>query len=194
MNSAGIRPIERKIAAIQNFPTPTKQKQLLAFLGALNYYRASLPSLPPKPGGKERTPAEILDPLYQLATCEIPKKEKFEKIWENSLGVKNAFEEAKLLLQKAVTLNHPRPDAPLALTTDASKVALGATLDQFVDGAWRPLGFWSKKLNNNQRNYSTYRRELMGILYAMRHFNDQFNGRPLINYYLHGPPPYPWKL
>ena len=65
VNSAGIRPIERKIAAIQNFPTPTKQKQLLAFLGALNYYRASLPSLPPKPGGKERTPAEILDPLYQ---------------------------------------------------------------------------------------------------------------------------------
>ena len=42
----GLRPIEKKVEAIQNFPKPTNQKQLLGFLGALNYYRSSLPSLP----------------------------------------------------------------------------------------------------------------------------------------------------
>ena len=43
---------------------------------------------------------------------------------------------AKTLVEQAVTLNLPDPGAPLALTTDASKIALGATLDQYVGGAW----------------------------------------------------------
>ena len=47
VDSSGIQPIKRKVEAISNFPRPEKQKQLLAFLGALNYYRASLPSLWP---------------------------------------------------------------------------------------------------------------------------------------------------
>ena len=184
----GIAPVEKKITALRNYPIPVKQKQLLGFLGALNYYRASLPNLPPNEHhSKERTPAQILDPLYKLATCELPKKSKFEEIWENSKAVKEAFEDAKRLLEKAVTLNHPDPTAPLALTTDASKLALGATLDQWVDGCWRPLGMWSKTLKPAQQGYSTYRRELMGIQLAMRHFNDRFAGRPLIIFTDHLP-------
>ena len=55
-----------KIEALENFPKPLKQKQLLAFLGALNYYRSSLPKLEAKePGGRARAPAVVLDPLYQ---------------------------------------------------------------------------------------------------------------------------------
>ena len=49
--------------------------------------------------------------------------------------MQDAFQDAKRLLQNAIELNFPDPSAPLALTTDASKVALGATLDQFVNGA-----------------------------------------------------------
>ena len=83
------------------------------------------------------------------------------------------------MLEKAITLNFPDPSAPLALTTDASKLALGATLDQFVDGAWRPLGMWSKALKPQQQNYTTFKRELMAIQLAMRYFNSEFNGRHL---------------
>ena len=188
VSSSGISPIPKKVDAIQNFPTPTKQKQLLGFLGALNYYRASLPSLPPDEiHPKPRTPAQILDPLYKLATCELPRKSKFEEVWNSSKNVQKAFQDAKTLLKEAVTLNFPDPLAPLALTTDASKVALGATLDQFVDGAWRPLGMWSKMLKPQQQNYSTYRRELMAIQLAMRHFNEDFNGRHLIIFSDHRP-------
>ena len=100
---------------------------------------------------------------------------------------KTRIKDAKDLLQRAVTLNFPDPSAPLALTTDASKVALGATLDQFVDGAWRPLGMWSKMLKPQQQTYSTYRRELMAIQLAMRHFNEDFNGRHLIIFSNHRP-------
>ena len=43
----GLKPIQKKIDALQQFPAPTKQKEALAFLGALNYYRTSLPRLEP---------------------------------------------------------------------------------------------------------------------------------------------------
>ena len=67
-----------KVEALQNFPPPSKQKDLLAFLGALNYYRASLPRLKPEDSVDkkmpERSPAAVLDPLYKLATCSLKKQ------------------------------------------------------------------------------------------------------------------------
>ena len=187
VSKQGVRPIEKKIEAISNYPIPEKQKQLLAFLGALNYYRASLPNLPPdKNYGYARTPAEVLAPLYHLATAEI-KPSEFKKVWDGNPIAIAAFNDAKQLLQRAVTLNHPDPRAPIALSTDASKFALGASIDQLVDGVWKPLGFWSRALKPTQQNYSTYRRELMAIMYSMRHFNDLFNGRHLTVFCDHAP-------
>ena len=187
VSSKGVKPIEKKTEAIQNYPVPEKPKQLLAFLGALNYYRASLPNLPPdKNFGYARTPAEILAPLYHVATADI-KPTEFKKVWNGNPNLLVAFNEAKLLLRRAATLNYPDPTAPIALSTDASKFALGASLDQFVDGVWRPLGFWSKALKPTQQNYSTYRRELMAIMYSMRYFNDMFNGRDLTVFCDHRP-------
>ena len=184
----GIAPIPKKVEAISKFPVPTKQKQLLGFLGSLNYYRASLPSLDPDHIHKKaRTPAQILEPLYKLATCEIPKKSSFSEIWQNSKAVQEAFKDAKLMLNKAVTLNFPDPAAPLAITTDASKLALGATLDQLVDGVWKPLGMWSKSLSPTQQKYTTFRRELMAVQLSMRHFNEQFAGRHLVIFSDHKP-------
>ena len=37
------------------------------------------------------------------------------------------------------------PDAPLALTTDASDFAVGAILEQEITGRWRPLAFYSSR-------------------------------------------------
>ena len=187
ISSQGIRPIERKTEAIQNYPIPEKPKQLLAFLGALNYYRASLPNLPPDDKhGYARTPAEVLAPLYQVATADI-RPTDFKKVWAGNPNLSTSFNEAKLLLRRAVVLNYPDPTVPIALSTDASKFALGASLDQLVDGEWRPLGFWSKSLKPTQQNYSTYRRELMAIMYSMRYFNDMFNGRNLTVFCDHRP-------
>ena len=41
----GISPIPKKTQAIKKFPIPTKQKDLLAFLGSLNYFRSCLGKL-----------------------------------------------------------------------------------------------------------------------------------------------------
>ena len=87
----------------------------------------------------------------------------------------------------AVTLNYPQPDAPISLSTDASQRALGASLDQFVNGSWRPLGFWSKSLTVQQSQYTTFRRETMAVQLAMRHFREDFEGRHLVVFSDHRP-------
>ena len=191
ISSDGISPVKRKIECLEKFPPPTKQKEVLAFLGSLNYYRASLPRLSPEESAdtshpQSRSPASVLDPLYKLATCKM-KKSDFKKIWDNSDIIRNAFTDAKTLLTKAVTLNYPVPSAPLALSTDASKTCLGGALEQFVNGAWRPLGLWSKSLKPEQQRYSTYIRELMAVKHAVRHFNNEINGRELIIFTDHKP-------
>ena len=105
----GFKPLERKVKALQNFPPPTKQKEVLAFLGALNYYRSSLPKLSAeesvdKNAPPSRSPATVLDPLYKLATCNLEKKkDQLKKIWDSSEKVRNSFQDAKTLLMKAVT-------------------------------------------------------------------------------------------
>ena len=199
VDSTGITPVKRKVDALQNFPSPAKQKDLLAFLGALNYYRASLPKLKSSESvDKEmpdRSPAQVLDPLYKLATCNIKrtKGNYFTDIWKAHTNLQDAFQDAKTLLQKAITLEYPVPSAPLALCTDASKTHLGASLEQFVGGSWRCLGLWSKSLRPEQQRYSTYIRELLAIKHSLRHFIHEINGRVLTVYTDHLPILGSWK-
>ena len=57
-----------------------------------------------------------------------------------------AFQDTKKALAGETLLTHPRQNAPTSLTTDASDLAIGAVLQQFVDGTWVPLAFFSQKL------------------------------------------------
>ncbi|GFS16759.1 transposon Ty3-G Gag-Pol polyprotein [Elysia marginata] len=65
-------------------------------------------------------------------------------------------------LADATMLSHPKPNAPIALTTDASDQAVGAVLEQYVQGVWQPLAFFSKRLRPPEQKYSTFDRELLG--------------------------------
>ena len=121
-----------------------------------------------------------------------------KQLVQNNLGerttkIQNAFKDTKTLLTKAVTLNHPIPSALLSLSTDASKVSLGASLDQWVDCAWRPLGLWSRSLRPEQQRYSTYIRELLAIKFAICHFVNEISGRNLIVWTDHKPLLGTWK-
>ena len=54
--------------------------------------------------------------------------------------------------------------------TDASDVAIGAILQQFLDGKWCPLSYFSRKLSPTEQRYSTFDRELLAVYCAIRHF------------------------
>ena len=176
----GITPLPRKLEAIVKFPSPTKQKHLLGFLGAINYYRRCLPVVDGK------TPAQTLQPLYDIATKKLQPGTSFSKLWsEGNLQV--SFDEAKKLLANATLLVHPDPNAPLALTTDAFATAIGGVLEQFVEGHWQPLGFWSNHLSKDKIKWTTYRRELLAIQQALRHFRTETDGRHVVVFTDHRP-------
>ena len=188
VSHAGIRPLPKKVAAIPKFPELTKQKELLAFLGSINYFRGSLSKLK-KPGEVPKSAAEVLAPLYQIATCKMPKSAKFLDVWQQNPTLQNAFKDAKELLIQATTLAHPNPNFKLALTCDASQYGIGGFLEQFNKNSkkWEPLGFFSRRLQSDKKKWSTFKRELYAVQQSMRYFHQDFVSRHLVIWSDHQP-------
>ena len=84
-------------------------------------------------------------------------------------------------------LVHPHHQAPTSLTVDASDISLGAVLEQRLDGSWKPIAFFSKKLKPAEKRYSTFDRELLGIYLAIKHFRHLLEGRNFHVYTDHKP-------
>ena len=187
VSSSGIRPLEKKLQALKNFKQPTSQKDVLHFCGALNYFRTSLRGIK-LPDGTYKSAAAVLQPLYSVGTEKLPSKTKFPDIWNGSPSLKIAFEEAKTMLMDAVELVHPNPTYPLALFSDASDFSVGGSLQQLTpQGHYEPLGFYSAHLNETQKKYSVFKKELMGAFKSLRHFLPEVYGRHLVIYVDHLP-------
>ena len=98
-----------------------------------------------------------------------------------------AFRNTKKALADATLLAHPRQGVPTSLTTDASDYAIGAMLQQSVDGVMVPLAFFSKKLRPPKRKYSTFDRELLALYLGIRHFRYFLEGRQFTAFTDHKP-------
>ena len=137
--------------------------------GMVNFYRRFVPSA-----------AHILQPLYQ-ATAGKPKQLQWTE--ENI----SAFERTKEALANATLLAYPQANAPIAVTVDASSVAVGAALEQLVDDSRQPLAFFSKALRPAEKKYSTFDRELLAVYLAVRHFRYYLEGRDFTVFTDHKP-------
>jgi hypothetical protein len=73
----------------------------------------------------------------------------------------HAFGHIKAALCQATVLSHLDPRAEICLAVDASNTHIGAVLQQREGQAWRPLAFFSKKLDSTQLKYSAFDRELL---------------------------------
>ena len=79
------------------------------------------------------------------------------------------------------------PDAEISLTSDASDNAVGAVLEQRVNGSWQPLAFFSKQLHPCETRHSIFDREILGLYLAIRHFKFYIEGRNFKSYTDHKP-------
>ena len=61
--------------------------------------------------------------------------------------------------------------------TDASSIAEGAVLQQFIDDHWCPIAFFSTKLKPAETRYSAFDRELLAIYLAIKQFRHFVEGR-----------------
>ena len=185
VTTTGIRPLARKVAAISAIPVPKTQKELLGFLGALNYFRSSLGGL--KLNGVYHNTANILQPLYSVATTAIPGG-KFQEIWNHNKILQESFDNAKKLLVQVVELSHPDPNLPLALMTDASQHSVGAVLMQRnTTGKWTPLGYFSCHLSSDKAKWAIYRKEILACQAGVRYFIKEIYGRAFMIFSDHLP-------
>ena len=94
---------------------------------------------------------------------------------------------SKAALADATMLSHPKPGASISLTSDASDQAVGAVLEQYVDGSWQTLAFFSKQLRPPEQKYSPFDRELLALYLAIRHFKYFLEGRSFTMFTDHKP-------
>ena len=155
----GIRPIAKKVEAIQALQPPETRRQLRRFIGMINYYRDMWPRR-----------SEILSPLTKLTSKSVPFK------WTDT--EQKAFETMKKIISEEVLLSYPDFSKPFVIHADASHTQLGAVITQND----QPIAFYSRKLNDQQKRYTTTERELLSIVETLKEFRNILYGQQLIVY------------
>ena len=169
ISQQGISPLPQKVDAIKRFPRPSTKKSLQEFIGMINFYHRFIPHI-----------AFIMRPLYAAVSCRSQKLQ-----WSSEM--ESAFNDAKSSLAQATLLVFPQTDAPTSVTTDASDEAVGAVLEQKVDGIWKPLAFFSRKLRPAEKRYSAFDKELLSLYLTVRHFRFFLEGRDFAMFTDHKP-------
>jgi len=174
VSASGIHPIPKKIKTLSSYPLPADVESLRKFLGILNFYHRFIPNA-----------ASLQAPLTDLIKG-AKKKDRTPIQWTDD--TRKAFDSCRSALSESACLTFPDSNVDLVLHTDASSIAIGATLFQVrEDEVKEPLGFFSAKLSPAQRNYSTYDRELLAIYSAIKHFRHLLEGRNPTIYTDHKP-------
>ena len=160
VTTEGVTPLPDKVQSLLDYPPPKSQTKVREFLGILNFYHRFIPQC-----------ARIVAPLNSLLS------DQHKRSFNWSPEASTAFQTAKDALAHATLLNYPVPDASTSIMTDASNVAIGAVLQQLVNGQWKPISFFSRKLSPTETRYSTFDRELLAIYLAIKHFRYFIEGR-----------------
>ena len=147
-----VKPIDAKVKAISEFPTPKNKKELMRFLGMAGYYRRFCKNF-----------STIVEPLTNL----LHKRREF--LWSKECQV--AFQKIKAILTHCPILAAPNFTKNFKLAVDASDIGAGAVLlqedDKSID---HPLCYFSKKFTDTQKRYCTTEKELLALILALQYF------------------------
>ncbi|KAL4153886.1 hypothetical protein QTP88_001719 [Uroleucon formosanum] len=149
INENGVSPDPKKIQCIKNYPRPKNSKDIKSFLGLLNYYRRFVDNF-----------AKIAKPLTALLKKNVIFKWDDRSLTNPPLLVFPDWEKGNF-----------------NLTTDASQYAIGAVLSQGIVPNDQPIAYASRTLNQAETNYSVIQKELLAIIWAVKHFRCYLYGR-----------------
>src|SRR5690606_28290624 len=81
-------------------------------------------------------------------------------------------------------LSFPDFNIPFCVATDASNVGVGAVLYQVVEGERSPkwISFVARSLQKSERRYSATKKELLGIVFALKRFHTYLWGHKFTLY------------
>lgn len=145
-----------KIRAMQDWPTPTTLKSLRGFLGLTGYYMRYVQGY-----------GKICAPLTQLL-----KKDAFG--WNEE--AERAFQTLKATMVTTPMLVFPDYNKTFILECDASGIGMGVVLMQ--EG--HPIVFIGKAVAPKHLGLSTYEKELMAVVYAVKKWGHYLLGRYFI--------------
>jgi len=154
----GVRPDEKRVKAVKDFPEPKTTRELKGFLGLAGYYRRFVPNF-----------SKVAKPLTELLKKNVPYD------WNEKAEA--AFVTLKTLLTTEPLLQYPDFTRPFVLTTDASNDAIGAVLSQGPIGKDLPIAYASRTLINAEKNYPTIEKELLAIVWSCKYFRQYLYGR-----------------
>ena len=144
-----IRPDPERLNPLRNLPVPHDSKSLSRCLGLFSYYSKWIPEF-----------SNRIKPL--TSSKSFPLTNEAVTTFEN---LKKAVEEAFVTAIDETV--------PFEVETDASDVALAATLSQ--DG--RPVAFFSRSLQGSELKHAAIEKEAQAIIEAIRHWRHFLTGR-----------------
>jgi hypothetical protein len=144
-----------KVAGVAAWPMPENKKDVQQFLGFANFYRRFI-----------RAFSDVARSLFNLTKKGVT--------WTWTAASAAAFQALKDAVTAEPVLVLPDKYRPYRLEADSSDQATRAVLlQQGTNGKWRPIAFYSKSLNDVQRNYVIHDKEMLAIVRALeewRHF------------------------
>ena len=132
---------------------PQNVADIRSFTGFSNFYQKFVPNY-----------SNIVAPLSALLRNDVE--------WEWGDAQQKAFDTVIQQLAHSTTLVYSDIWKTFHVHTDASDVALGATLSQkYGKGEMRLVACMSKKLNAAECNYPAHEREVLALVEALKHLS-----------------------
>jgi hypothetical protein len=146
ITSEGVAMDTVKVVAVRSWARPRAAHSLRGFLGLAGYYRRFIKDY-----------GVIVAPLKQLL---------YKDIFEWSEAAEAAFSALKATLTSAPVLHLPEFTAMFVVNCDASESGFGAILNQDMT----PIAFFSRPFVARHLKVAAYKRELIGLVQAVRHW------------------------
>ena len=86
-----------------------------------------------------------------------------------------AFNAIKKIISRKTLLSYPNFDKPFDIHTNASDLQLGTVISQ----NYKPIAFYSRKLNPAQTRYTTTEKELLAIVETLKEFKNILLGHKI---------------
>ena len=142
-----------KLSAFQKLAVPTTGKQLESFLGTACYLRDYIPLF-----------SRVAAPLERIRKT----KGSLASVWTDECD--RAFLTLKKVLCAPPVLSMPDFNREFCVATDASNLGVGAVLYQREGDKIKYICFASSSLSTSQKNYPATKKELLGVVFALKKF------------------------
>ena len=160
VSAKGVSVDPKKVEAIKTWPRPKWLVEVQEFIGFLNFYRRFIEGF-----------SKIARPLHNLT------KKGAEFIWTDEC--QSAFDELKERITSAPILAMARDEGLMKIEADACQYAVGGILLQEQNGEYKPIAYYSKSLNDTERNYDIHDRELLAIMKTLKEWRHYVVGKPV---------------